>query len=163
MAHPGKDDLGRPAHYLRVSSDCWLATEGIQSLHHRGQVAGLVVNYSDHSNPLVLGNILPICLSFEHATRSARAKALKRASILWWLERPYMVAICTLARAPRAKPSKKSSTSSLCKSPTRRFFTLVLTTQATRPLRSTAATPRVSSIGIRKYPARKIPFLSPSA
>ena len=38
----------------------------------------------------------------------ARAKALKMASILWWLLRPYMVLTWTLALAPRAKPSKKS-------------------------------------------------------
>ena len=44
-----------------------------------------------------------------------------------------------------------------------RTRTLVSTTQAARPLRSTAAIPRVSSIGIRKYPARRMPRLSPRA
>ena len=41
-----------------------------------------------------------------------------------------MVLTCTLARAPRAKPSKKSVTSSVCRSPTRRVRTLVSTANA---------------------------------
>src|ERR1700685_568971 len=53
-----------------------------------------------------------------------------------------MVFTCTLARAPRAKPSKKSVTSSVCKSPTRRVRTFVSTAKAARTLRSTAATAR---------------------
>src|ERR1700733_15879815 len=112
MADPRKNNFVRPPHPLRIRRDRRLAPQGIERLHHRGQVAGFVVNDSDHSNPLVLGSISPNCLSLEHATRSARANALNSASILWWLDRPYMVAMCTLARAPRAKPSKKSSPNS---------------------------------------------------
>ena len=70
-----------------------------------------------------------------------------------------MVVMCTLARAPRAKPSKKSSTSSLCRSPTRRFFTLVLTTQDTRPLRSTAATAQGLIHGHQKVSRAQDAFL----
>src|SRR5579875_131945 len=66
-----------------------------------------------HSSPLVLGRRSRIRSSREQAPRMARAKALKMASILWWLERPYMVFTCTFAFAPRAKPSKKSGTSSV--------------------------------------------------
>src|ERR1700761_3107770 len=163
MTDPRQDHLLRLAHDRRIRGNHGRAAKGIQSLHHGREIARLVIDDCDHNRPLVLGSISPNCLSREQATRSARAKALNRASILWWLERPYMVRMCTLALAPRAKPSKKSSTSSLCKSPTRRFLTFVLTLHATRPLRSMAATPRVSSIGIRKYPARKMPFLSPNA
>ena len=64
---------------------------------------------------------------------------------------------CTLALAPREKPSKKSATNSDCRSPTSRVRTLVSTTAALRPPKSTATTPSVSSIGITKYPARSIP------
>ena len=42
----------------------------------RGSLASL----SDHNRPLVDGSARPSCLSFEHATRSARANALKIAS-----------------------------------------------------------------------------------
>src|SRR6266851_7667192 len=55
---------------------------------HRRQVAGLVIDERDHSRPLVLGNMRASRRSFAQATRSARANALKTASILWWLDRP---------------------------------------------------------------------------
>ena len=73
---------------------------------HRGQVAGAVVDERDHSSsiahssPFVLGSIRASRLSFAQATRSARANALNTASILWWLERPYITFTWTLARAP---------------------------------------------------------------
>ena len=55
-----------------------------QRLEHRGQIARFVIDdgYAHHNNPLVEGSISPSCLSREQATRSARAKALKMASIL---------------------------------------------------------------------------------
>ena len=53
-----------------------------ERLAHRRQVAGAVINERDHSSPLVLGSVRARRLSFEHATRSARANALKQASIL---------------------------------------------------------------------------------
>src|ERR1700728_3602828 len=96
-----------------------------------GQIAGFVVDDYDldrhQSSPLVDGSTSASWLSRETATLRARAKALKMASILWWLLRPYMVLTWTLAWAPRAKPSKKSVTSSDCRSPTRRVRTLVST------------------------------------
>ena len=42
----------------------------------------------------------------------ARAKHLKMASILWWLERPYITLACRLAPAWFTKPPKKSSSNS---------------------------------------------------
>ena len=53
-----------------------------ERLAHRRQVAGAVVDERDHSRPLVLGSIRASRLSFAQATRSARANALKTASIL---------------------------------------------------------------------------------
>src|SRR5208337_1597230 len=142
-----------------------LRAEITERLKNRGEIARFVVDdgYAHYNSPFVEGSMSPSCLSREQATRRARAKALKMASILWWLERPYMIFTWMLARAPRAKPSKKSVTSSVCRSPTRRTRTLVSTAKAARPLRSTAAMARVSSMGMRKYPARRIPRLSPRA
>jgi hypothetical protein len=63
---------GRPAHHESLSDGC--------------QVAGAIVDHSDtrssvfHSSPFVDGSVRPNCLSFEQATRRARAKALKTAS-----------------------------------------------------------------------------------
>ena len=53
-----------------------------ERLAHRRQIAGAVVDERDHSRPFVLGSMRARRLSFEHATRSARANALKHASIL---------------------------------------------------------------------------------
>src|SRR6185437_6866282 len=163
MPNTRQNNLLSATYNFRVLGGDCIRTDGRQRLHHRCKISGLVIDDRDHSNPLVDGSILPSCLSREQATRTARANALNRASTLWWFERPYIVFKCTLARAPRAKPSKKSSTNSDCKSPTSRVFTFVSTTCAARPLRSIAARPSVSSMVMRKYPARRMPRLSPSA
>ncbi len=62
-----------------------LCAEMVQGFEHGGEVAGLVVDDGDthQSRPFVDGSIAPSCLSREQATRRARAKALKMASILW--------------------------------------------------------------------------------
>ena len=65
--HGGRPDLGAQVR---------------QRLSHRRQVAGAVVDQGNHSRPLVLGSMRASRLSFAHATRSARANALKHASIL---------------------------------------------------------------------------------
>src|SRR5271166_7136340 len=56
-----------------------------QRFEHRGEIAGFVINhrYAHQRSPFVEGSIFPNCLSCEQATRSARAKALNMASILW--------------------------------------------------------------------------------
>src|SRR5215469_3701358 len=79
------------SHNVRVIGDNALPTEVLNRLHYRCQVPGSVINNCNHSSPFVVGNILPNCLSFEQATRNARANALKSASILWWFDRPYIV------------------------------------------------------------------------
>src|SRR5215469_559271 len=76
------------SHNVRVIADDALRTEVLNRLRYRCQVPGSVINNCNHSRPLVVGNILANCLSFEQATRNARANALNSASILWWLERP---------------------------------------------------------------------------
>src|SRR5262249_53102792 len=108
VRHAGKDDLVGALHSFGIVGCQSVGTNCGQCLHHGREIAGLVIDDGDHKSPFVLGSILPSCLSREQATRKARAKALKRASTLWWLERPYMVLRWTLARAPREKPSRKS-------------------------------------------------------
>src|ERR1019366_981007 len=153
MTDPGKHHLRRCSDLRRIRSNGALLPQPVERLFHRNQVPGAVIdNRNHHSTPLVLGKSRAMRRSRQQAARNARANALKSASILWWLDRPYSVRTCTLARAPRAKPSKKSCTSSACRSPTMRTRTLVSTTADVRPQKSTAAMPSVSSIGIRKYP-----------
>ena len=57
-----------------------VGAEGAKRLAHRRQVARAVVDERDHNRPLVLGSTFARRLSFEQATRSARANALKTAS-----------------------------------------------------------------------------------
>ena len=61
----------------------------------------------------------------EQANFIARAKHLKIASILWWLLRPYRIFAWKFAPAWWTKPSKKSGSSSVWRSPTKRVLTSV--------------------------------------
>ncbi len=84
MTHARQDHPAGCTYVFRTIRYRDLGVQIAQRLDDRSQVAGLVVDDGDryHSNPLVLGNISPNCLSREQATRSARANALNRASIL---------------------------------------------------------------------------------
>src|SRR5262245_8916174 len=119
VSHARDDDAASLAKRIRPFRHEHVGADRRQRLLDGRQVSGLVIDQRDHKRPLVLGSIRASRLSFAHATRSARPNALKTASILWWLERPYRTLTCTFARAPIAKPSKKSCTSSVCRSPTR--------------------------------------------
>ena len=77
------DDDGVCARELAGDCRCPdVRTDRAERFPHRREVAGAVVDERDHSRPFVLGNIFARRLSFEHAARSARANALKQASIL---------------------------------------------------------------------------------
>ena len=67
----------------RVDGDHELRAECRKRLPHRREIAGAVVEQRDHSSPFVLGSIFASRRSLAQATRSARANALKHASILW--------------------------------------------------------------------------------
>src|SRR5580765_6002370 len=140
MSHARDDDAARLAKRIRSFRHEHVGANRRQRLLDGRQVSGPVIDQRDHRRPLVLGSMRASRLSFAHATRSARANALKTASILWWLERPYRTLTWTFARAPIAKPSKKSCTSSVCRSPTRAAATWSETTACGRPPRSMAAT-----------------------
>ena len=59
-----------------------LRAERREALAHRGQIAGAVVDEGNHNKPLrARQHAFASCLSFAHATRSARANALKTASM----------------------------------------------------------------------------------
>src|SRR5262245_54683213 len=119
MSDARDDDAARLAKRIRSFRHEHVGADRRQRLLDGRQVSGLVIDQRDHSRPFVLGSMRASRLSFAHATRSARPNALKTASILWWLERPYRTLTCTFALAPIAKPSKKSCTSSVWRSPTR--------------------------------------------
>ena len=85
---PGNTILSAAGYGFRLVGHDDFSAEIVERLLHRIQVARAVIHDSDHRSPLVLGSMRPRRRSREHATRRARAKALKSASILWWLERP---------------------------------------------------------------------------
>ena len=82
MADAGNDDAVGAAELTGNGRRPDVGADGRQRLPHRRQIAGAVIDQRDHSRPLVLGSVFASRLSFEHATRNARANALKHASIL---------------------------------------------------------------------------------
>ena len=89
VADAWHDDRRRPrAESAGLDGVETLGAERGERLADRGEISGAVVDERDHNSPFVLGSIRANRLSCEQATRSARANALKTASILWWLERP---------------------------------------------------------------------------
>lgn len=82
VAHAGHDDAVGAAEFAGDRRRPHVGADRGQGLADRRQVAGAIVNQCNHSKPFVLGKVRDRRLSFEHATRSARANALKHASIL---------------------------------------------------------------------------------
>ena len=109
---PGRTMAAARSRSAGAAGSSTSAPHARKRLAHRGEVAGAVVDERDHSSSFVLGSTRARRRSRAHATRSARANALNDASIRWWLDRPYSTFTWTFARAPSAKPSKKSVTSS---------------------------------------------------
>ena len=56
--------------------------EIVKGLFYRGKIAGFIVDDGDHRSPFVLGSRRAIRRSRQQAARSAREKALNKASIL---------------------------------------------------------------------------------
>ena len=81
VADAGDHDAGRRARdRAGAAGVVERRAHGRQRLAHRRQVAGAVIDQRDHKSPFVDGSVRPSCRSFEQATRSARANALKIAS-----------------------------------------------------------------------------------
>ena len=87
----------------------------LERLLDAAAVAHAVVDDRDHvSVPFVDGT--PVSLgSTATATRSARANALKHASIMWWALVPAWSSRCSVSRAAEATARKNSSASSCSK------------------------------------------------
>ena len=70
----------------------------LERLFRRMQVAAVIVDQRDphHSAPLVEGRTPAIRGSGSTASRSARATALKAASAIWWLLRPWRRSTCSV-------------------------------------------------------------------
>src|SRR5262245_37987839 len=82
MAYSGNDDFRRRGDHCRIRSYLCGRAKMLECLLDGTDVTGAVINDGDHRSPLVLGSILASRRSREQATRRARAKALKSASIL---------------------------------------------------------------------------------
>ena len=81
MADARHHDRGRPLEIGRRRRVVQLGANRGERLAHGREIAGLVIDERNHSSPLVLGSMRASCLSFEQATRSARANALNTASM----------------------------------------------------------------------------------
>src|ERR1039458_3050608 len=103
MSYSREYDFVSYCQRLGLVRDRDFSAEIVKRLLYGIQIARAVIHNGDHRSPLVLGSMRPILRSREHATRRARAKALKSASILWWLDRPYNTRAWMLARAPRSE------------------------------------------------------------
>src|ERR1700746_3044923 len=78
-----KHHLGRLGNVRWIRHNRALLLQAVKSFLHRDQIARTVIDDGNHtSTPLVLGSSLSICGSRQQAARSARANALKSASIL---------------------------------------------------------------------------------
>src|SRR4029077_20432968 len=106
-----------------IAHESVVTAEFAEGVLHAAQIACAVIEDGNHNSPLVEGSWSFRRASLEQANFMARAKHLKMASSLWWLERPYMTLACRLAPARLTKPPKKSSASSVWKSPTSRTLT----------------------------------------
>jgi hypothetical protein len=81
VAHAGHDNGRRPIEIGWRRRIVQVGSNRRERLSNGGEVASLVIDQRNHSKPLVLGNIRASCLSFEQATRNARANALNTASM----------------------------------------------------------------------------------
>src|ERR1019366_1932369 len=97
MAHARQNDLGRRAQAFGIPDQCVLRAQLAQRILHRPQVARAVIEDRNHRSPLVEGSWSFKRASLEQAYFMARAKHLKTASILLWLERPYITLACRVA------------------------------------------------------------------
>ena len=134
-------------------------------LHHRSQIARSVINDGDHNSPFVLGSMRPIWRSLPAGDPQGPRERFEQGFNLVMIRSTVQyLRTCTLAFAPRAKPSKKSGDQfRLQISHQPRAHLCIDHCGGASPKNRRDASPSVSSIGITKYPARKMPRLLPSA
>src|SRR5262249_4705244 len=118
-ADAGQDHAVGGAYLGGLAADLRRHPHMLQRLLDRAQIAHPVVEDRDPrahwlSVPLVDGT--PVSSgSIETATRSARAKALNEASIMWWALVPERTQMCRVSLALLATARKNSSANSLSK------------------------------------------------
>ena len=81
VADARHDEAARAPALLGCRRDDEVGAECGERLADRRQIAGAVVDERNHNSPFVLGSILARRASLAHATRRARANALKTASM----------------------------------------------------------------------------------
>ena len=86
------------------------------------------------------------------ASRKARAKALKQASIMWWALVPAVTRRCSVSLALLETARKNSSVSSVSNPAIEVTGRSASKAQKGRPLRSIAQSARASSIGTDESP-----------
>src|ERR1035437_377288 len=99
MAHSGENDFGSSREAGGVVDNGVVAAQFAKGVLHAAQIARAVIEDGNHKSSLVEGSCPLRRASLEQANFMARAKHLKMASSLWWLERPYNTLACRLAPA----------------------------------------------------------------
>src|ERR1035437_4587345 len=122
MAHSGENDFGSSREAGGVVDNGVVAAQFAKGVLHAAQIARALIEDGNHKSSLVEGSCPLRRASLEQANFMARAKHLKMASSLWWLERPYNTLACRLAPASWTTPRKKPLASSVCMSPPRRTW-----------------------------------------
>ena len=82
MSHSRDHKFFSSGNHRWIGRDLNAGAQVLKGFFYGADVARAIVDNRDHKRPLVLGSILASCLSREQATRTARANALNRASIL---------------------------------------------------------------------------------
>jgi hypothetical protein len=139
--------------------------EMTQRLEHRGQIARFVVDdgYAHQSNPLVEGSMSAELLVARAGYAQRAGKGFEDGFDLVMIGAAvHGLHVDVGARAASEALEEIGDELGLQIADQTRAH-LGVNGKAARPLRSTAAMARVSSMGMRKYPARRMPRLSPSA
>src|SRR5258708_3321252 len=115
---PGEDRGLRLREHRGIPGEDGLGPHVAEGLDDAPQIADAGIDDRDHRLPLVLGT--PFTRG-SRATAMARARAedLKRVSAIWWAFRPRIASRCRFSRPWSARAQKKSSNSSVGRSPTR--------------------------------------------
>src|SRR3954468_20393871 len=77
MSNARHNQLVRTRHSFGIAGDNTIVAEAPERLDHRRQIPRAIINDGNHNSPFVLGSMRASARSRTHATRSARANALK--------------------------------------------------------------------------------------
>ena len=115
-ADAGQDHAVGGADRVVVARDHRARADVLERLLDAAPVAHPVVDDRDHASSVPLVDGTPVSRgSTATAARSARANALKHASIMWWAFVPACSSRCSVSRAAEATARKNSSAASCSK------------------------------------------------